>query len=126
MARSKLPWTLDLASPYLTEWTYRAEVVSVVDPATLEVRIDLGFRIAHHANVRLIGVIPPVLESHRKLSHEYTFNWVKNQRGEILIRTVKGETATVPWFAEVWARDQSLCLNEDLLTEGFGTPWQTP
>lgn len=119
MARSKLPWTLDLVSPYLTEWSYRAEVVRVVEGDTLEIRLDLGFKIYRILQVRLIGVDTP----DGKLANAFAFNWVRQQRGEILIRSEKDCGKHGRWLAEVWSRDQSKCLNADLLTEGLATSW---
>lgn len=120
MARSKLPWILDLVSPYLTEWSYRAEVVRVVEGDTLELRLDLGFKTYRIIQVRLIGLDTP----DGKLANTFAFSWVRQQRGEILIRSEKdGSGKYGQWLAEVWSRDQSKCLNADLITEGLATPW---
>lgn len=121
-----------MASPYLTEWTYRAEVVRVVDGDTLEIRLDLGFKVYHVARVRLIGVDTPEVYGVKHESEEYakgklasafTFNWVRQQRGEILIRSEKGTGKYGRWLAEVWSRDQSKCLNADLITEGHAAKY---
>lgn len=122
MARSKLPWTLDLVSPYLTEWSYRAEIVKVESATVLEVRIDLGFNVSHTVKVRLIGVTPSDSSDTRKLAHRYAFDWMRRQRGEILMRSEKDKDKGGLWLAEIWSRDQSRCLNQDLLVEGLGTP----
>lgn len=40
-------------------WTYRARVIRVIDGDTLDLEVDLGFRVYHQVRVRLADVDAP-------------------------------------------------------------------
>ncbi len=45
--------------PTWDRWTYEAEVVSVYDADTVEIRLDVGFRIAFTDKIRVLGIQAP-------------------------------------------------------------------
>lgn len=60
----------------MTTWTVPATIVRVVDGDTLEVDLDLGWRITYHAKVRLAGVNCPELRTDAGVqARNFTSRW---------------------------------------------------
>jgi micrococcal nuclease len=53
------------------EWTYPAQCIEVVDGDTIDLELDLGFRIKKHIRVRLSGVDTAEVYGVEKGSDEY-------------------------------------------------------
>ena len=45
------------------DWTYDAKVLKVVDGDTVDLELDLGFKILHRARTRLFGINTPEISS---------------------------------------------------------------
>lgn len=75
-------------------YEYKAKVVNVVDGDTMDLEVDLGFRIYHKIRVRLLGInTPEKFGTERELGEicsEYAKRLWLNQ--EVVIRSEKEET----------------------------------
>lgn len=83
-------------------YTYSAEVLRVIDGDTLDLRIDLGFRITTKQRVRLFGINTPEIHGVKKESEEYergmaaqsgVHEWL--QHNAIWMMAGEGDIATI-------------------------------
>ena len=115
-------------------YTYSAVVTRVVDGDTLDVTLDLGFSIFHHARVRLAGIDTP--ESRTRRLKEKALGLASKARLKELLanRRVKLETSKEGKgkfgriLATVWTSDKKgvaeyINVNEKLIEEGHARPY---
>lgn len=121
-----------MAYEKLTEphYTYDAKVLRVVDGDTLDLIVDLGFRVFKKVRVRLHGIDTPETFGVKKESDEYRRGkeatafvqaWVGGDRREVLIRSHDGKPFDQGkygrWLVEVFKPGVALTLNEELVKE---------
>lgn len=116
-------------------YKYNAQVLRVVDGDTLDLDVDLGFKVHVNIRVRLTNIDTPEIygvkhesEEYKKgiEASEYTQDWV-NQHGStgVVVETLKDRTGKYGrWLATIYSGDESKCLNEDLVTSGHATVLQ--
>lgn len=106
-------------------WTFRAELVRVIDGDTLEIRIDTGFGDTHRERIRLLGVdAPEVVGATRAAGLETARRLAEFLRGRELV--VVTEMERVDGFRRflgtVWADGTN--INQWLVAEGLATVWR--
>ncbi len=116
-------------SPFLARpdhtWIYRARILRVIDGDTMEVLIDVGFHGTQTEQLRLLGVNAPETrgpERPRGLeATAWVTRWVEAHRGHgdwpFLIQTERDD-AFGRYLAVVWAWDEALSLNAQLVAAG--------
>ena len=113
---------------------YFCKVTRVVDGATIDVEVDLGFDIIHRARVRMMGIDTP--ESRTRNKAEKVLGLASKARLKELLanRRVKLETSKEGKgkfgriLATVWTRDKKgveeyVNINEKLIEEGHARPY---
>jgi micrococcal nuclease len=111
-------------------YVYDASVIRVVDGDTLDLLIDLGFRVFTKVRVRLFGVDTPETFGVKKESEEYKAGkaatafvetWF-TEREKVLVKSHDGKPLGQGkygrWLAVVLPRDGGMSLNEALLKHG--------
>jgi len=113
-------------------YEYQSTVINVVDGDTIDVRVDLGFRIHREIRLRLIGIdthetygVERDSEEYRRGIEETEFveSWIESghvgdREWPFIIRTEKtGKYGR--YLAEIERKADGGSLNEDLLAE-FG------
>lgn len=107
----------------MSEYSYKAEVVRWVDGDTVDVIIDLGFRVSTRQRLRLYAVNTP--ERGQEGFHEATeFCRLAAPHGhQVVVETHKtGKFGR--WLAEVWAPGETQSINEALLEHGHAQPYR--
>ena len=112
-------------------YQYRAKVDRDVDGDTIDVIFDLGFDISYKSRVRFVGVNTP--ESRTRdleekalglAAKDFVGRWLLEQTGNCpIIETSLDKKGK---FGRVLGRivnDEGICLNDVLITEGIGTPY---
>lgn len=114
-------------------WNYRARVVRVVDGDTLDVEVDLGFRVCTKIRLRLADVDTPEIYGVKKGSAEYekgaaasqfTKDWVEENQddGHVFIETQKGTGKYGRWLAVVSpGTGEGPTLNDALIASGHAS-----
>jgi micrococcal nuclease len=102
-------------------WTYYAKVAKVVDGDTLDLDVDLGFRITHRIRVRLARVDAPEMST--DLGKELKKRMMDEFAGspDVTIRTNKGDKYG-RWIAEVEVVGGPN-LSDWLLLNGYAEPY---
>lgn len=108
-------------------YTYRAELIRVVDGDTVRLKIDLGFFIEVHESFRLYGIDTPEIrgktrkEGLKAKKHvEDRFAEAKqNDRDITACVHKKGKYGR--WLAEIFFDDDS--LNEELVEKGLAVEY---
>jgi len=114
-------------------YEYEAIVKAVKDGDTIDVIIDLGFRIGIEQRVRLLGVDTP--EIHGKVSDEellagtnakkYVENCILNKRIRVVTKSDKQEKFG-RYLADVYFKDEKAVerwLNKELVDKGYAKPY---
>lgn len=110
-------------------YTYHAKLERIVDADTLDLNIDLGFKVWVKVRVRLTGINAPEIWGVKKESEEYqkgklalayVEGWFSSLGSEtFIVRTEKDEQEKYGrWLAEVTSLDGTKVLTEDLVNSG--------
>lgn len=110
---------------------YPAKIRRVIDGDTIDLVIDLGFRITTVQRIRLIDVDTPE-RGHPDwaAATAYTQEWVMlaagappaNVEWPFVIETKKGD-AFGRWLGRLYNWDESRCLNDELIAQNIATLW---
>lgn len=109
-------------------YQYKAIVERVVDGDTIDLTIDLGFKITTHQRIRLAGIDTPEIFSAKKDSEEYKLGneaklFVESRlaanNNEVLIRTEKYTGKYGRYIGTITLADSPVTLNDELVEKGF-------
>jgi micrococcal nuclease len=122
----------------LTEdWVRMARVVRVIDGDTLELDVDLGYKVHLTDKFRLGGVDTPEVYGVKKTSEAYkkgkaasafTAKWVEDNddaKGNVIVVSEKDEGKYGRWIVTLYpASGQGKSLNQALLDSGHAKPYK--
>lgn len=109
-------------------YKYKATVNRVVDGDTMDITIDLGFKITTHQRIRLAGINTPETYNVKKDSKEYAKGMaakefvdqrIANNKNEAIIETEKDTGKYGRYIATVWLADSTTSLNDELVEKEF-------
>lgn len=109
-------------------YKYKAKVDRIVDGDTMDIVIDLGFKITTHQRIRLQGINTPETHKVKKTSEEYkkgmaakefVMQRVADNNNEALIETEKDTGKYGRYIATVWLADNTTSLNDELVEKGY-------
>jgi len=102
-------------------WEYRAKVVKVVDADTLDVVIDLGFKISHELRLRVARIDAPEIGTPAgKAARDYVAGLLP-PGAQVTVKTGKGDRYG-RWIAEV-ATGDGINLSDTLLALRMAVPY---
>jgi len=109
-------------------YQYKAEVVRIVDGDTIDVVIDLGFKITTHQRIRFARINTPETYNVKKDSEEYQKGMLAKQyveqrlvanKNEIKLETEKVTEKYGRYIGTIWLADSETSLNDELVENGF-------
>lgn len=107
---------------------YKAEVVRIVDGDTIDVVIDLGFKITTNQRIRFARINTPETYNVKKDSEEYQKGMASKQyveqrlttnKNEIKLETEKVTEKYGRYIGTIWLADSTVSLNDELVEKGF-------
>ena len=101
------------------EYLYRAIIVNAVDGDTLDVDVDLGFRITMRQRIRLYGINTPERGEHGYLEAKEAV--ARHIGKQVTIRSHKPEDKYGRWLATVYISDRSLA--DMMIADGLGVAY---
>ena len=111
-----------------TLYTYQAKLIKVVDGDTLDLEVDLGFKVSIKIRARLQGIDTPEIWGVKKESQEYQEGMKAKQfvedwfvrNGTCIVKTIKDKQGKYGrWIARVFSSLEDEELNSLLLQEGL-------
>ena len=105
-----------------------AKIYSIVDGDTMDIVVDLGFKITTNQRIRLKGINTPETYNVKKDSEEYkkgmiakefVIQRITDNNFEALIDTDKDTGKYGRYIAVVWLADNSVSLNDELVQKGY-------
>ena len=100
----------------MTTFSYQATKATVIDGDTLDVTLDLGFRIEHRIRLRLKGInCPEMNTAEGKAAKQFTTEWIAARLPTMTVNTFKDATEKYGrYLARITAADGDLntCLVE--------------
>lgn len=107
---------------------YKAKVERIVDGDTIDVVIDLGFKITTFQRIRLAKINTPETYNVKKDSEEYQQGLLSKQfierrlaanNNEIQLETEKVTEKYGRYIGTIWLADSPTALNDELVENGF-------
>jgi len=109
-------------------YKYKAKIDRVVDGDTLDIVVDLGFKITTNQRIRLQGIDTPETYNVKKDSEEYAKGVIAKEfviqritlnDYEATVETEKDTGKYGRYIATVWLADSSISLNDELVEKGL-------
>ena len=109
-------------------YEYNAELDLVVDGDTLDVIIDLGFKLTTNQRIRLANIDTPEIfrtkqdsEEYRKgiEAKKYVEKRLKENQGKMKINTYKNTGKYGRYIGQLRLKDSQVSLNEELVEKGY-------
>lgn len=109
-------------------YQYKAIVERIVDGDTIDVVIDLGFKITTFQRIRLAKINTPETYNVKKDSEEYKKGLAAKQfveqriaanKNEIQLETEKVTEKYGRYIGTIWLADSTVTLNDELVEKGF-------
>ncbi len=113
-------------------YKYKATLNRVVDGDTLDLKIDMGFKITTEQRVRLKGIDTPETWKRKKdseeykkgmISKEYVEKRLEENSNEMVVRTDKHPGMYGRYIVDIILADSDISLNEELLQKGLAKVW---
>lgn len=107
---------------------YKAKAERVIDGDTLDVNIDLGFKITTVQRIRMAGINTPETYNTKKDSEEYQRGMAAKQfveqrltanNNQILLETEKVTEKYGRYIGTIWLPDSAVTLNDELVEKGY-------
>jgi len=112
---------------HLTMWEYRCRVVSIYDADTFWVEIDLGFRMVHKVQVRLLNIDTPEIRGEERVwglaAKDFLVEWLgpDADHGWPFIITTEKTGKYGRWLADLRHADGEVWVTDALKEAGFDT-----
>ncbi len=109
-------------------YQYKATVERVVDGDTIDLTIDLGFKITTHQRIRLTGIDTPEIFSVKKNSEEYkkgveVKEFVEARlaanNNKVIVETEKVTEKYGRYVGTITFADNETTLNDELVDKGY-------
>ncbi|WP_167612588.1 thermonuclease family protein [Maribellus sediminis] len=109
-------------------FTYKAKVDRVVDGDTIDLVIDLGFKITTFQRIRLRGINTPETYNVKKDSEEYrkgikakafVIERLKDNENEVIVETDKDVGKFGRYIGIIRLADAEQTLNDELVEKGY-------
>lgn len=109
-------------------YNYKATVDRIVDGDTIDVVIDLGFKITTHQRIRLKDINTPETFNVKKNSEEYkkgsaakdfVVSRIEANNNEVILDTDKDTGKFGRYIATIHLADSETSLNDELVAKGF-------
>lgn len=109
-------------------YQYKAKIERVVDGDTIDLNIDMGFKIITNQRIRLAGIDTPEIYSVKKGSPEhilgleakqYVENRLAANNNEVIIVTEKYTGKYGRYIGTITLADSDKTLNDELVEKGF-------
>ncbi|NOR74684.1 MAG: nuclease [Draconibacterium sp.] len=109
-------------------YKYKAKIKRVVDGDTIDVIIDLGFKITTNQRIRLEGINTPETYNVKRDSDEYkkgiaakefVVQRIEANNNEAIVETNKYTGKYGRYIGVIWLADSTTSLNDELVNKGF-------
>jgi micrococcal nuclease len=113
-------------------YEYKATLIRVIDGDTIDLSVDMGFKMKTEQRIRLAGIDTPEIWRRKHTSEEYkkgmkAKKYVEKRLSEndniLIIRTSKGTGIYGRYIADILLADSDISLNEELLQKGYAEVW---
>lgn len=107
---------------------YKAKVENIVDGDTMDVIIDLGFKMTTFQRIRLANIDTPETYSVKKDSEEYkkgmaskehVMKRIAENNNMVKVETDKDTGKYGRYIGTIWLADSEVSLNDELVAKGF-------
>ena len=107
-------------------YRYNAHLINVVDADTVDLLVDLGFRVQMQMRVRLLGIDAPERYTERgKLATQFVKNHLECYKDNLILETFKDKQGKFGRYLGVIYRGNSekISLNDELLEKGYAVKY---
>lgn len=107
-------------------YIYRATVVNVVDGDTVDLDVDLGFRVRRQDRFRLFGINAPEMRGDTLEAGKLARSALLSMLGlglPVLVKIHKGQDKYGRWLAEISTGEDARTVNDRMVAEGFAVEY---
>lgn len=105
-------------------YTYKATVNKIVDGDTVNLTIDLGFRLSYTANCRLTGINAPELKTEEGQKAKLMLDLVMPKKSKVTISSTGLDKYGRP-LVIIWHFDATQgTFNDWMLNQGYAKPYE--
>ena len=108
--------------PYI----YRAKLINVVDGDTVDLAVDVGFRVSITDRFRLLGINAPEMHGTSSPAGKEAKAALASMLAGVetlTIKTHKGQDKYGRWLVEISTGDESQTVNDRMVREKFAVPY---
>ena len=114
-------------------YEYKATLNRVIDGDTLDLIIDIGFKMTTEQRIRLAGIDTPEIWRRKHSSNEYKNGMIAKEyvikrlsenRNIMTIRVHKSTGIYGRYIAIILLNDSDISLNEELLIKKYAVEWK--
>jgi micrococcal nuclease len=101
---------------------YRATLERIIDGDTIDVLLDLGFKVFTVQRLRLLGINTPERGEPRYLEATHELAELLNPTGRqqpLIVHTIKRD-GFGRWLADVWVEGSDTSINDQMIERGHG------
>ena len=118
---------------FFVMYEYKAKLKRVVDGDTMDLIIDMGFKITTEQRVRLKGIDTPETWRRKKdseeykqgmISKEYVIKRLEENNNVMIARTDKYPGMYGRYIVDIILADSDISLNDELLQKGLAKVWK--
>lgn len=106
-------------------YRYHATLVRIIDGDTLDLSVDLGFRIKQQIRVRLADIDAPEIRGEHKEAGRAAVRWLSRElnRPEQLIVETRKTGKYGRWLATLYVGDTTKSINHRMIANGHAIPY---
>ena len=104
-------------------YQYRCTLERVIDGDTVDLGVDLGFRIHVHTRFRLAGIDAPELRGETSEAGAASKIWlveILENATLLMVKSTRGDKYG-RWLADIWA--DGVNVNEEMVALGYAVRW---
>lgn len=111
-------------------WVFPAKALRVIDGDTLELLVDVGFRMRWQGRLRVLNVDTPEMRGSEREAGEvaraFVFDWLTSVVGEwpLLVQVERKPDSFGRALGHIWRRCDGASLAEDLLAAGMAKEYE--
>lgn len=120
-----------VGDPVVPCYVYRATPLGVVDGDTVDIRVDLGFKMNVDMRVRLYGINTPELgQAGYSEAKAFVAHWIGlvdartfQNPPALVVKTAKPKDKYGRWLAELFREGESESLSEAIIANSLGVAY---
>lgn len=111
---------------YITMYTYKVEILQIIDGDTLDAKVDLGFKIFLKMRFRLTGINAPEMKTPEGFKSRARLLQLLPIGSLNVVQSNKDKQEKFGRYLGIFYDTEDHNVNDRMVLEGFAVPYMTP